>query len=87
MWESVYAKNLDHELLADYEEVMLLSQAQDGDEDAREKLILSNLRFVRSIVQQYANPELMVYADDLMGDGIIGLCKAISGFSFDLETS
>ena len=86
MQESVYAKSLQHELLSEYEEQALLYQAQSGDDNAREKLILLNLRLVRSIAEQYANPDLLVSVDDLMGDGVIGLCRAISGFDSSFGT-
>ncbi|GEM_PF-376490 len=84
--ESVYAKALDHELLYEYEEQQLLSQAQAGDEFAREKLILCNLRLVRFVVQQYEKLEIGVSADDLMADGVVGLCRAISGFDESFGT-
>ena len=86
MQESLYAKSLDHELLSEREEQSLLSQSQSGDEDAREKLILLNLRLVHSIARKYANPKLLVDPDDLIGDGIIGLGKAISSFDFSFGT-
>ncbi len=84
--ESIYAKNLEHELLYEYEEQTLLRESQAGDEFAREKLILCNLKLVRSIVLQYENPEIDVSADDLMADGIIGLCRAISGYDESFGT-
>lgn len=84
--ESVYSKDLDHELLADYEEEQLLREAQAGDEFAREKLILCNLRLVRSIVQRYAKPEMGITVDDLMADGVVGLCRAISGYDESFGT-
>ncbi|MDE0483869.1 MAG: sigma-70 family RNA polymerase sigma factor [Candidatus Poribacteria bacterium] len=84
--ESVYAKDLDHELLADYEEEQLLREAQAGDEFARERLILCNLRLVRSIVQRYAKPEMGITVDDLMADGVVGLCRAISGYDESFGT-
>ena len=84
--EAVYAKELNHEILADYEEQQLLRETQAGDENAREKLILANLRLVRSVAQQYENFELGVAADDLMADGIVGLCTAISNFDLNFGT-
>ena len=84
--ESVYAKELEHELLSEYEEYQLLRDAQSGDENAREKLLLLNLRLVRSIVQKYENPQLKVFADDLMADGVIGLHKAISNYDISFGT-
>lgn len=84
--ESVYAKALDHELLSEVEEQQLLREAQAGDDNAREKLILCNLRLVRSVVLKYENSEFNVSADDLMGDGIIGLCKAITKYDESIGT-
>lgn len=84
--ESVYAKDLRHELLSEYEEQTLLRETQAGDAFAREKLILSNLRLVRFVVQQYANPEMGITADDLMADGVVGLCRAIAGFDESFGT-
>lgn len=84
--ESVYAKDLQHELLYAFEEQSLLRQAQAGDELALEKLILCNLKLVRSIVKQYANPNPHVSADDLMADGIIGLHRAISKYDESFGT-
>lgn len=86
MQELIYAKSLQHELLSEYEEQALLYQAQAGDENAREKLIMLNLRLVYSIARQYANPNLLVDPEDLIGDGIIGLCKAISNFDLSFGT-
>lgn len=82
----VYTKELNHEILADYEEQQLLRETQAGDENARERLILANLRLVRFVVQQYENFELGVSADDLMADGIVGLCTAISNYDLDFGT-
>lgn len=84
--ESVYAKSLQHELLSENEEHALLYQAHDGDDNAREKLILLNLRLVRAIAMQYENTELGVEADDLIADGVFGLCKAISKYDFTFGT-
>ncbi|MDE0634760.1 MAG: hypothetical protein OXI43_02750 [Candidatus Poribacteria bacterium] len=84
--EAVYAKALEHEILADYEEQQLLRETQAGDENARERLILANLRLVRFVVQQYENFELGISADDLMADGIVGLCTAISNYDLDFGT-
>ena len=52
--------------------------AASGDEDARQKLILHNLRLVAHIVRKYytsaRNPE------DLVSIGTIGLVKAVDTF-------
>ncbi len=59
----------------------LLEKSQNGDIDARNKLIEHNLRLVAHIVKKY-------YAtgaeqDDLISIGTIGLIKAVSSFKSD----
>ena len=56
--------------------------ARGGDEDARQKLILHNLRLVSHIVKKYYSSSLE--SEDLTSIGVIGLVKA--GESFKLET-
>lgn len=51
---------------------------QQGDQDAREKLIYGNLRLVLSIIQRFTNRG--EYVDDLFQVGCIGLMKAIDNF-------
>ena len=53
--------------------------AANGDEKAREKLILHNLRLVSHIVRKYysQNPN----QEDLISIGSIGLVKAVDSFS------
>jgi len=63
------------------EENQLLEASQNGDIDARNKLIEHNLRLVAHIVKKY-------YAtgadqDDLISIGTIGLIKAVSTFKSD----
>jgi len=51
---------------------------QSGDELAREKLIMGNLRLVLSVIQRFNNRGEFV--DDLFQVGCIGLMKAIDNF-------
>lgn len=51
---------------------------QQGDEAAREKLIMGNLRLVLSVIQRFNNRGELV--DDLFQVGCIGLMKAIDNF-------
>jgi len=51
---------------------------QAGDEPAREKLIMGNLRLVLSVIQRFNNRGEFV--DDLFQVGCIGLMKAIDNF-------
>lgn len=64
------------------EEKTAFISAQNGDHEARQKLILHNLRLVSHIVKKYyaSSPE----SEDLTSIGVIGLVKAVD--SFRLET-
>ncbi len=66
------------------EEEEAFRAARRGDEDARQKLILHNLRLVSHIVRKY-------YAtagnqEDLVSIGTIGLVKAVDSFKIDNGT-
>lgn len=56
----------------------LLEAVRDGDEEARDRLIYSNLRLVLSVIQRFTNRG--EYVDDLFQVGCIGLIKAIDNF-------
>ncbi len=64
--------------LAPDEERRLVALLEDGDEDAREKLILHNLRLVAHIAKKYARGGRE--QEDLISIGTIGLIKAVSTF-------
>ena len=53
--------------------------AEGGDEDARQKLILHNLRLVSHIVRKYYSTARN--AEDLVSIGTIGLVKAVDTFN------
>ena len=53
--------------------------AASGDESAREKLILHNLRLVSHIVRKYYSQS--PYQEDLVSIGSIGLVKAVDSFN------
>lgn len=58
--------------------------AARGDEDARQKLILHNLRLVSHLVRKYysSSPE----GEDLVSIGVIGLVKAVDTFKIESGT-
>ena len=60
------------------EEEAAFARMKDGDEDARQALILHNLRLVSHIVRKYysAAPD----QEDLISIGTIGLVKAVDSF-------
>ena len=65
-------------LLTAEEEVELARKLRDGDEEARKRLILSNLKLVITIAKSYTNHNVPFL--DLIEEGNIGLIKAVSRF-------
>ena len=63
------------------EESELFLKMADGDEDARQKLILHNLRLVAHIVRKYYSASNNT--EDLVSIGTIGLIKAVDTFKCD----
>ncbi|MCD7856470.1 MAG: RNA polymerase sporulation sigma factor SigG [Clostridiales bacterium] len=65
-------------VLKNEEMVALMERIQEGDEDARQKMIEGNLRLVLSVIQRFAGRGQNM--DDLFQIGCIGLIKAIDNF-------
>lgn len=65
-------------VLSPEEEADLAKKIRNGDVEAREKLVLSNLRFVVSVAKQYQNHGLTL--GDLINEGNVGLIKAAECF-------
>ncbi len=65
-------------LLSSGEEVILAQKIKQGDEQALQKLIKANLRFVISVAKQYQNNGLTL--NDLVNEGNLGLIKAAKRF-------
>ena len=66
------------ELITAEEEVELAQRIKRGDQKAREKMIIANLRFVVSVAKQYQNQGMPL--PDLVNEGNIGLIKAAERF-------
>ncbi|MFN7017267.1 MAG: RNA polymerase sigma factor RpoD/SigA [Fimbriimonadales bacterium] len=79
--DSVLGDLLRRPLLQPDEELELLRRAQQGDLEAQNRLIESNLRLVVSVARRYVRPGLPL--EDLVQEGAIGLFKAIH--NFDVE--
>ncbi len=60
------------------EETLLTKSIKSGNQEALEKLVKSNLRFVVSVAKQYKNQGLSL--SDLINEGNLGLIKAASRF-------
>ena len=69
--------------LSEEEKRRLLKLAHEGDREAREELIMGNLRLVLSVSGRF-NPK-RDSADDLFQVGCIGLIKAIDNFNLDMD--
>ncbi len=65
-------------ILPEKEKQILLKEAKNGNQKAREDLINGNLRLVLSVIQRFTNRGENL--DDLFQVGCIGLIKAIDNF-------
>ncbi len=71
------------QVLDENEKIELLRKAQQGDRNAREKMITGNLRLVLSVIQSFQNRG--ENPDDLFQVGCIGLIKAVDHFDLSQE--
>lgn len=80
-----YLKDISKYKVLDSSEVaILISKAQSGDDEARDRLITSNLRFVVTIAKQYQNRGIPLM--DLISAGTEGLIKSIDKFDVSKGT-
>ncbi|OGN27108.1 MAG: RNA polymerase sigma factor RpoD [Candidatus Yanofskybacteria bacterium RIFCSPLOWO2_01_FULL_49_17] len=79
----MYLKEIgQHPLLSSEEEVELAKRIERGDEAAKHRLIVSNLRLVVSIAKKYTNRSPNLTLLDLIQEGNIGLFKAVEKFDY-----
>lgn len=84
---SLYINELNAPLLSEDEEKALLVKIKQGDMEAREKFIESNLRLVVSVAKKFLGRGVPFL--DLVQEGNLGLMKAIDKFdlSYDVRFS
>ena len=68
----------EYTLITVEEEVVLAGRIKKGDQEARHKMVRSNLRLVVKIARDYSNFGLPLL--DLISEGNIGLMKAVERF-------
>src|ERR1017187_4282315 len=67
-----------HEMVTAEEETVLAQKIRAGDQEALNRLVVANLRFVVSVAKQYQNQGLSL--SDLINEGNVGLVKAAQRF-------
>jgi RNA polymerase primary sigma factor len=73
-----FAEVTKEKMLSVQEEAELAKLAKEGDQEAKEKIIKSNLRFVISVAKSYASSKYPV--EDIISEGNRGLIEAIDNF-------
>lgn len=68
-------------VLSSKDEFNYLIKHKNGDKNARDKLIIHNLRLVAHIAKKYENNK--IERDDLLSIGMIGLTKAVDTFKVE----
>jgi len=68
-------------LLSAEQEIELAKKIETGDQDAKNKMICSNLRLVISIAKKYTNTHSLSFLD-LIQYGNLGLMKAVERYDY-----
>ena len=76
-----YSNTIFPDPLSKEEEEKYLKEMKEGNKEARDKLILHNLRLVAHIVKKFESNTNDI--DDLIGIGTVGLIKGIDTYSID----
>ena len=71
----------ESQLLTLEQEIELAKRIKDGDQDARNTMICSNLRLVISIAKKYQNMHSLSFLD-IIQEGNLGLIKAVERYDY-----
>jgi len=77
-----YQKAAELKPVSKEEETQLFQKAQQGDREAKDKIIVANLPLVARIAKEYVNCVKYLTFDDLMQEGSIGLLNAVGRFDY-----
>src|ERR671937_452874 len=69
-----------HRLLSAAEEIELAKRIERGDQDAKDRMVSSNLRLVVSIAKHYQGHRISLL--DLIQEGVLGLIRAAEKFDY-----
>lgn len=69
-------------LLTEKQEIELAKKIESGDQDAKNRMICSNLRLVISIAKKYTNTHSLTLLD-LIQEGNLGLIKAVERYDYE----
>lgn len=72
----------NYPLLSAHQEKRLARRARNGDQEATDTMILSNIRLVVSTARRYGDRNGMQFSD-LVQEGVVGLMRAVRGFDPD----
>jgi len=78
IFQGAYSNNVFPDPLSKEEEDIYITKYQNGDKEARNKLIEHNLRLVAHIVKKFESKNDDI--DDLIGIGTVGLIKGIDTY-------
>lgn len=79
-----YAEKEEYPVPTAEQEKILLRRIREGDQEARERMIISNIPLVVDLAKRYVSR--CNHLDDLVQDGIIGLITAIDRFEESMQT-
>ncbi|MCL1935549.1 MAG: RNA polymerase sporulation sigma factor SigK [Defluviitaleaceae bacterium] len=83
MFSYVCGGNSFPKILSKEEEESLIKLSFLGDEEAKEKLIVHNLRLVAHLAKKFNNKNTIDFGGDLISIGTIGLIKAVNTYNPD----